>query len=132
MNETLKVREALSCCTPGPGNSRDMASSKVAWLLWALPFALIAAGVFWHVNPVWLWTPAFLVAGLACLANARRCGRRHCFFTGPLFLLAALASVLMGTRVIAVHWNWIIIAVLAGSGFAFGLECVQGRYVTKP
>jgi len=47
-----------------------------------------------------VWPVAFLVMGVACVANARSCGRVHCFFTGPLFLLAALLSALHGWRVI--------------------------------
>ena len=31
-----------------------------------------------------VWVPSLGVAGAACFANAARCGRRHCFVTGPL------------------------------------------------
>jgi len=43
---------------------------------------------------------AFLIMGLACIANARRCGRVHCYFTGPLFLLSAVLSAVHGWNVI--------------------------------
>src|SRR5579859_7373655 len=46
------------------------------------------------------WTIAFTVGAAGCLANARRCGRLHCFFTGPLYLLAAFASALYGLGVL--------------------------------
>ena len=32
--------------------------------------------------------------GEGCLANATRCGRVHCYFTGPLYILAALYAAL--------------------------------------
>ena len=32
--------------------------------------------------------------GVACLLNARRCGRMRCHFTGPFFLAMAVASLL--------------------------------------
>ena len=47
-----------------------------------------------------VWPVAFMVMGVACVANARSCGRVHCFFTGPLFLLASLLSALHGWRVV--------------------------------
>ena len=52
-----------------------------------------------------VWPLAFLVMGAACLANARRCGRVHCFFTGPLFLLAAVLSALHGWRLVDLGTN---------------------------
>ena len=50
-----------------------------------------------------LWFTAFLVAGAACLANAARCGRRHCYFTGPLFLLAAAYNALSEFHLVPMH-----------------------------
>ncbi|MCH9027592.1 MAG: hypothetical protein IIA05_10800 [Proteobacteria bacterium] len=44
-----------------------------------------------------VWTLSFLVMGAACVRNALSCRRVHCVFTGPWFLLAALASLLHGT-----------------------------------
>jgi hypothetical protein len=38
-------------------------------------------GVIWSVALIWM--------GGACMANARRCGRTHCRFTGPFYLLMA-------------------------------------------
>lgn len=35
-------------------------------------------GVVWIAMLVWM--------GLACVANAHRCGRTHCRYTGPFFL----------------------------------------------
>ena len=77
-----------------------------------------------------LWTPAFLVAGVACGFNAARCGRLHCYFTGPLFLLAAVASVLVGMAWVSFGWNWIGNGVAIGWAVAFLPECVRGKYRT--
>ncbi len=72
-----------------------------------------------------------MVTGLACIVNARRCGRRHCLFTGPLYLLGALASLLNGLRVFFIPWGWILVAMVLGTAVAYGMECAQGRYLEK-
>jgi len=66
-------------CSPN-----DLTVRKTAWLLWYLPIFLVIVGSSWNRGRVWLWVPAFLVMGVACLANAARCGRTHCYVTGPL------------------------------------------------
>ncbi len=63
----------------------DWAGNTGAFALaWVLPVAAMVAAVFapapirtviWVVSLVWM--------GTACLANASRCGRLHCYFTGP-------------------------------------------------
>ena len=50
-------------------NKNDLAQRKIALLLWGLPVVLLAVGVFWFEVRVWLWPPALVVAGVACLAN---------------------------------------------------------------
>ncbi|HLW74651.1 MAG TPA: hypothetical protein VKT74_06245, partial [Gammaproteobacteria bacterium] len=78
------------------------------------------------------WTFAFTVAAAGCLANARRCGRLHCFYTGPLYLLAALASLLYGVGVLPLGhqgWNWISGTAVVGTLLAIcGLEKLFGKY----
>ncbi|MGH9743403.1 MAG: hypothetical protein ACRD51_13745 [Candidatus Acidiferrum sp.] len=58
-------------------------------VLWCVPICAVIVGMSWPRGRPWLWIPAFLVLGIACLANAARCGRLHCYLTGPLFLIAA-------------------------------------------
>jgi hypothetical protein len=41
-----------------------------------------------------IWPVALLWMGGACIANARRCGRTHCRFTGPFYLL--MAALVLG------------------------------------
>lgn len=68
-----------SCAT------RDLVCGRWAWLLWYLPIALLAVGFFWTAGRTWLWIPTLVVAGSACIVNAGRCGRLHCYIMGPLF-----------------------------------------------
>ncbi len=112
-----------------------MGSFPAVGLLWIAPWMLIAAGAGYG-NPVHTarWTAGFAVMGTACLVNARRCGRRHCFYTGPL-LLAALASLLHGLGVLPLGrhgWSWIAGVALGGSILACcGLERIMGRYAAR-
>jgi len=79
-------------------DQRDLTGRRGArFVLWQLPLLVFLAGIF--VRPSWrivLWTAALVVAGAACVANAARCGRLHCYFTGPFYLLAALVTLTYG------------------------------------
>ncbi len=118
-------------CVREAGESGDLVERRIAWLVWGLPKAILVLGAFWSEARVWLWTPALLVAGTACLMNAARCGRLHCYFTGPLYLLAALATVLSGLHIVPLHWGWILGAVVGGMALAYVLEVPLGKYVKR-
>jgi hypothetical protein len=83
-------------CPPG---RTDLVSDKRAYfLLWRLPWLAVAASLPLRDSSLkaGVWTAAFAQMGVACLANAAGCGRLHCFFTGPFYLLGAVASLLCG------------------------------------
>lgn len=120
----------------GSCEQHDLIRSRWVLLLWWAPWGLIILGGFTgNLARTVLWTAGFTVMGGACLVNVRRCGRRHCLYTGPLFLLAALASLLYGLGLVPLGshgWNWI--ADVAGAGavfFCFVLERLTGKYSTK-
>ena len=107
----------------------DLLGRDVSWLLWRVPLLVFVVGLF--LGPLarmLLWTPAFLVAGTACLVNASRCGRIHCFITGPLYLLAAAATMLRSLEVLTIAWAWISFGVPAGTLAAYAVERVLGKY----
>lgn len=109
----------------------DLLERNSKWLLWGAPIiALILGGFVEAFARMWLWTLALLVAGAACIVNAKRCGRRHCYATGPLYLVAALASVLAGMELAPLPWNWIALWVMGGTVLAYVPEWVRGKYVT--
>src|SRR5262245_60641792 len=107
----------------------DLVKRRVALLLWYIPGALLLIGMFWSEGRAWLWTPALVVAGTACLVNAARCGRLHCYITGPLWLLGATATLLRGLGIVHLPWSWILYTLLAGSVLAFVPEWVGCKYV---
>lgn len=82
-------------------SASGLTGCKAAWFLWYLPILLVIVGGSWSRGRIWLWVPAFAVMGVGCLANAALCGRMHCYFTGPLFLVAAIFVALAGLRVAA-------------------------------
>ncbi len=75
----------------------------------------------------WLWTVAFAM-GASCVANAWRCGRLHCYVTGPLLVLAALWSLLSAVGVESLHPNVLSLVVLGIAELAFLAEIPFGRY----
>ena len=89
------------------------------------------AGLHWpHARP-WLWIPALLVMGGACWANAARCGRLHCYFTAPIFLIAAAYVVLAEFGLVPLPPGMFLDAVLAASALACLAELPLGKYRPK-
>jgi hypothetical protein len=106
----------------------DLLSSRVRWLVWGAPALLFAIGIGWQDARALLWIPSLTVAGAACFANAARCGRLHCKLTGPVFSLAALATLLDAVGVSSVDWRMTLAAVVLALGVGYGLEWARGKY----
>lgn len=69
--------------------------------------------------------------GIACLINARRCGRLHCFVTGPLFLIGAVATALDAFEITNLG-GWLIAGIVAvGTVIGYGLEWKYGTYASS-
>jgi len=54
---------------------------------------------------------------VACIVNALRCGRVHCYVTGPFFLLMALVALSYGLGILhlgANGWNLLGLVGLVG------------------
>ena len=67
--------------------------------------------------------------GGAFVVNARGCGRLHCYLTGPLFLLAAIVTLLDAVAIIDVSPIVMLTSVGIGTVLAYGLEWWRGKYV---
>ncbi|KAB2911533.1 MAG: hypothetical protein F9K40_00620 [Kofleriaceae bacterium] len=121
----------MSCGGDTSCGDRDLVRTRAALLIWCVPAALVLLGVFWAQARPALWIPSLVVMGTACLFNARRCGRLHCHITGPLFLVAALVTLLDALAVISIVWPWILIPPVAGTALGYGLEQLRGLYVSR-
>jgi hypothetical protein len=109
--------------------ANDLVGSRLGWIVWGVPSVLFVVGIAWDAARTWLWIPSFVVAGSACLANASRCGRLHCFLTGPLFLLAAIATGADVAGILTIDWRFTLMAVIGGTAIGYGIEWLRGRYV---
>ncbi len=92
---------------------------------------LIAAALIWPSAWPPLWAVAFLWSGGACLVNARRCGRAHCYVTGPLYLGLGVASALIGLGFLTWSWHIVGAAFAIGTAIAFVPEFAGRRYLRK-
>jgi hypothetical protein len=91
----------------GATERTDLVGNKRAYfLLWRLPWVAVVVSLLVKdpsLKAV-IWTIAFAQMGVACIANATGCRRMHCFFTGPWYLLAAVASFLRGSGRLSIPW----------------------------
>lgn len=119
------------------GAASDWVRGARSYLLaWGVPsgaFLAAAAAPAPVRTAVWIATLAWM--GIACLANARRCGRVHCLFTGPFFLAMALATALNAADVLALGahgWRWIgALTVLGTAALWIASERRLGTYLTR-
>jgi hypothetical protein len=117
-------------------HSRDIFSSPgLAFALFWLPATAIAVAGradFGNGPRTVVWSAALSKKGIACIVNAVRCGRLHCYIIGPFFLAMAVITLLYGLRVVPLGgngWNLIGITILVG---AIALCCLPellfGKY----
>jgi hypothetical protein len=119
--------------------ARDLLSHRSTTILvYAVPTVAIVAtsvGGVGEIVVTIVWTLAFAVMGIACVVNAVRCSRVHCYFTGPFLLLVALAALLHGLRVVPLgHKGWQRLSLVAIVGTLILLtvpERIWGRYARR-
>lgn len=103
-------------------------------LLWGVSHIVFFIGIF--TNPMLrtiLRSSSLSIAGIACLINAFRCGRLHCFFTGPFYLVMAVLSLLYGVGILQfgqLGWLWIGgVVVIGGPILTRVPERIYGKYI---
>ena len=120
--------------------SRDILSSRwrVFVLYWLPVIAIVAVGPL-PISNAWravVWTVALAIMGTACTVNAFRCGRVHCYLTGPFFLLMALVALSYGLGILHLGgngWNLLGLISLVGTIALWCLpEMFLGRYKGRP
>jgi len=54
---------------------------------------------------------------MACILNARRCGRTHCRYTGPYYLAMIAPVLVLGSGIVAAGiYGWIALGVVIVGG----------------
>jgi hypothetical protein len=108
---------------------------RTASVLYGLPILAIAASGLPGVGGNWrtgIWVSGLAVMGAACIFNALRCGRVHCYLTGPFLIVMAIVALWygLGRLPLGEHgWSTISLAVIAGTLLLWCLpELFFGRY----
>lgn len=72
-----------------------------------------------------------LFMGGACLANARRCRRTHCRYTGPFLILMAAIVALYALGFVPLGGNgWAVLSTIALGG-SIALCCISESMLGK-
>jgi hypothetical protein len=116
--------------------SRDILSNRtLAFGLFWFPALILVASGFIDLGQTWrtvVWVIVLTTIGSACVANAMRCGRVHCYATGPFFLVMAIVALVYGLGLVPLGkhgWNTIGLAVLVGAIALCSLpEAFLGKY----
>ena len=93
--QSVMLRNSGQCLVEGScvkAPRTDWASGLRGCLTWGIPAVLLVMSPVQYF--VVLWPTMLTFMGVACLLNARRCGRIHCYSTGLFFLLLALTGLL--------------------------------------
>ena len=88
-------------------------SARTNLVAWWIPHGVILAGLFLPV-PVRTvtWIIALAWMGMACFLNARRCGRTHCWFTGPYYFIMIIPVLVLGLDLTSAGLtSWVVLAV---------------------
>ena len=100
-------------------SSRDWLSSpRTSALAWWIPKAVIVAALFIPAPArTGMWIVALIWMGTACILNSRRCGRTHCRYTGPYYLVMIAPVLVLASGVISAEfYAWLSLAVLILGG----------------
>jgi hypothetical protein len=114
----------------------DWSSNRRSYVLaWGLPTALLIVGIFLPASiRTVVWAGSLIWQGVACAANAARCGRTHCYLTGPFFMAMAAVTVAHGTGIISLGsqaWLWIGAAIAVGTVVLWiASERLFGKFLT--
>lgn len=118
--------------------NHDLVSAPLPFMLaWGIPILILTSMNFAHgFIPfkliVLIMAGTFLWMGLGCILNARRCHRRHCYYSGPIFLAGAAGILLVGFEIISLGPDGLIYVVWGTLGFVmltFVSELFWGKYV---
>ena len=105
--------------TNAPEPTRDwVGSARTYALAWWIPQVAIVAALLAPVVPrAAIWIAALIWMGVACFMNARRCGRTHCRYTGPYYLVMILPVLVIASDAVpGGFYAWLIVGALILGG----------------
>ncbi|HEY2444712.1 MAG TPA: hypothetical protein VGI20_03130 [Rhizomicrobium sp.] len=103
---------------------------------WVLPIVVGASASVLGLSlaaAAFTWAGAFAWMGTGCLLNAWRCTRLHCFVSGPVLWLGAIAAALVGSGAISgVHALNNVVSITAVLAMLSCIpEMIWGRYTRR-
>ncbi len=107
---------------------KDLIRSRLLLAMLGLSAALVAAQIFWRGAHDWFSIALLSSWAVFCAANARRCGRRHCYFTAPILAVSALAILLLELGVMDFPGYWINVFLIGGIALSCLAEMTFGAY----
>lgn len=108
--------------------SRDLVRGRSFLLMWVWTSALITGQFVWQTAAPWLAATLLLSWGSFCTVNMIRCGRLHCYITGPVFLVAGTALLLLLLGAVSFPGAWINALALGALALGILLEIWRGKY----
>jgi hypothetical protein len=112
-----------------------LSNPRLSVALYCVPIAVLVLSGMLKIGDRWqaiVWAICLFVMAAGCMINAVRCGRVHCYFTGPFLILMAVGSLLYGFGWLPLGisgWNWIGGVTLCGAIVLFCVpELVLGKY----
>lgn len=127
----MEAQEATAATAAGNCRTNDWVGTWRGWAIWGSALVMLILGGHFSGARTWLWFFGFLAAGAACVINAARCGRRHCYFTGPALLLGAGYMGLVGLHFVAMNENLVLNAVAGVAVLGCLMEHSLGRYAKR-
>jgi hypothetical protein len=107
--------------------------TRTKLVAWCLPQAALVAGLLVAVPArTVIWIVALAWMGVACILNARRCGRTHCRFTGPYYLVMIVPVFALGLCVVPAGLSgWLVLGafiILGSKALWWATERAWGKF----
>ena len=119
----MMEREIQSSCV-----AQDLVRRRLFWWMWAGTVTFILLQELWPPSRPWPLVAVLAAWGGFCTTNAVRCGRLHCYFTGPIFLFAAAWLALAGFGLVGVANHWFNGLLLGALALGVLTELAFGKY----
>lgn len=115
----------------------DLSARPIPFLLlWGAPILLMLSLNFIGLPVRWatlIIAACFIWMGAGCALNARRCRRRHCYYSSPVLLIGAVLTLLVGFGAVdlgpygLMYVSW---GTFAAVGLTFLPEKMFGKYIS--
>jgi hypothetical protein len=113
------TKQVEACCSSPAAICYWLVVSLVAWGMLSL------IGTYWRPLHAPSATACLFAMAVGCLANWFKNRSFHCAITGPLFLVAGVAFLLVGVRVVHVNTLLVWRFALVGTGVSAGMAVCE-------